>query len=95
MQEPSPPGRVFIHKLEVIGMTKEDQTRKEKPTMSGHFIFEMRRQMTSGQMRRFVRSLPAFQVENDAEDPFSDLLEKIDAASAEAHDDTSSTRARS
>ena len=49
--------------------------------MSGHFAFEMRRQMTSGQMRRFVRSLPAFQVEQNLPDPFADLLQKLDSAS--------------
>jgi hypothetical protein len=55
---------------------------KEQQPMSGHFAFEMRRQMTSGQMRRFVRSLPAFQVEPDLPDPFADLLNKLDSAQA-------------
>jgi len=50
--------------------------------MSGHFISEMRRQMTGGQMRRFVGSLPAFQVDNRLPDPFADLLRKIDSAAA-------------
>jgi hypothetical protein len=52
--------------------------------MSGHFISEMRRQMTGGQMRRFVRSLPAFQVDEDLPDPFAELLRKVDAASSDA-----------
>lgn len=55
---------------------------EEEHKVSGHFISEMRRQMTSGQMRRFVGSLPAFQVEADLPDPFADLLEKIDAAAS-------------
>ena len=50
--------------------------------MSGHFTSEMRRQMTGGQMRRFVRSLPAFQVDDAIPDHFADLLRKIDSASA-------------
>ncbi len=85
----------MLPKLEVIGMTKEDQTKKEEQTMSGHFMFEMRRQMTSGQMRRFVRSLPAFQVERDASDPFADLLEKLDAATAQQGCKTRSKGTRS
>ena len=63
--------------------------------MSGHFMFEMRRQMTSGQMRRFVRSLPAFQVENDTPDPFADLLQKLDATTSPERRDTASKGARS
>ena len=53
---------------------------------------EFRRQMRSGQMARFVSTLPLYSVEHDMPDRFAKLLRKLDglpndgrAASREAH----------
>jgi hypothetical protein len=58
----------------------------EENQMAGTFEAEFRRQMRSGQVRRFVNGLAAFSVERDTPDEFTRLLEKLDAMSESGHD---------
>jgi hypothetical protein len=58
----------------------------EETQKAGTFEAEFRRQMRSGQVRRFVNGLAAFSVQRDTPDEFARLLEKLDAMSESGHD---------
>jgi len=57
-------------------MTDDETIHTGKPEA------EFRRQMRSGQMMRFVNTLPAFSVERDMPDHFAKLLRQLDCAAA-------------
>ena len=55
------------------------------PATHDQLAVQMRRQMRSGQMARFVRALPGFRVEPELPGAMTQLLEAIDRAGRKAH----------
>ena len=53
---------------------------------------EFRRQMRSGQMSRFVGTLPVYEVHEDMPDRFAELLQELDRAVAAQTASTSKAR---
>jgi hypothetical protein len=52
----------------------------DETQMASTFEAEFRRQMRSGQVRRFVNALPAFEVDRDMSDDLVRLLQQLDEA---------------
>jgi hypothetical protein len=51
---------------------------REKKPMPGDYEAQMRRQMGSTQMKRFLNSLPQFSVDEDLPTHMQDLLRRLD-----------------
>ena len=88
LQEPIAVPKGFFAEQQVF----EAMTDDEKHMSGGGMEAEFRRQMRSGQMNRFVGTLPHYSVQHDMPDRFAKLLRQLDrlpnddrAASREAH----------
>ena len=73
LQEPTAAPAGFFAKQQVFKAMTDDEKH-----MSGKMEAEFRRQMRSGQMNRFVGTLPHYAVHQELPDRFVKLLRQID-----------------